>query len=143
MNRRMIAYVLGRILIAEGLLMLPCVAVGLIYAEHAVLAFLPPIALALAAGLLLGLKKPQNTAIYARDGFFIVAAAWIIMSLIGAVPFALCGYFDSVWDCFFEVVSGFSTTGATVLKTVEQRPHCILFWRSFTHWVGGMGVLVF
>ncbi|MBR4906180.1 MAG: TrkH family potassium uptake protein, partial [Clostridia bacterium] len=77
------------------------------------------------------------------EGFLTVAAAWVLMSLFGAVPFWLCGGFETFWDCLFEIVSGFTTTGASILETVEQLPHCILFWRSFSHWIGGMGVLVF
>ncbi len=143
MNRRMIAFVLGRILLAEAGLMAPSLIVGLVYREEAARAFLVPMLLLLAAGLLLGVKKPKNTVIYGRDGFFIVAAAWVLMSLAGALPFILSGEFHSVWDCIFEIVSGFTTTGATVLSSVESLSRCLLFWRSFSHWVGGMGVLVF
>ena len=143
MNRKMISYVLGRVFLAEFFLMIPPVIVGLIYKESEALSFALPMVILLAAGLVFGMKKPQNTVIYVRDGFFIVAAAWIFMALAGAVPFYLCGHFESVWDCIFEMVSGFTTTGATVLKDPGALPKCILFWRSFSHWVGGMGVLVF
>ena len=143
MNRKMIAYTLGRVFLAEFFLMIPAVIVGLIYKESEALSFALPMAILLVAGLIFGMKKPQNTVIYVRDGFFIVAAAWIFMALVGAVPFYLCGHFESVWDCIFEMVSGFTTTGATVLKDPGALPKCILFWRSFSHWVGGMGVLVF
>ena len=142
MNRRMIVFLLGRILLLEAALMLPSVLVGLIYREAITWCFLPAMG---ALGLLglFGIKKPKDTTIYAREGFLTVAAAWVLMSLFGAVPFWLCGGFETFWDCFFEIVSGFTTTGASILETVEQLPHCILFWRSFSHWVGGMGVLVF
>ncbi|MDO4572275.1 MAG: TrkH family potassium uptake protein [Clostridia bacterium] len=143
MNRRMIAYVLGRILVAEAALMLPAMIVGLIYREDALRYFLFPVLLLLAVGVLLGRKRPEDSMIFARDGFFIVAASWILLSLVGALPLWLSGGFQSVWDCLFEIVSGFTTTGATVLAEVEHLPKCILFWRSFTHWIGGMGVLVF
>ena len=143
MNRKMISYVLGRVFLAEFFLMIPPVIVGLIYKESEALSFALPMAILIVAGLIFGMKKPQNTVIYVRDGFFIVAAAWIFMALVGAVPFYLCGHFESVWDCIFEMVSGFTTTGATVLKDPGALPKCILFWRSFSHWVGGMGVLVF
>ena len=142
MNRRMVVFLLGRILFLEALLMLPSVLVGIIYREAITWCFLPAIG-ALALLGLFGLKKPKDTAIYAREGFLTVAAAWVLMSLFGAVPLWLCGGFETFWDCFFEIVSGFATTGASILETVEQLPHCILFWRSFSHWVGGMGVLVF
>ena len=143
MNRRMIAYVLGRILLAEAAMMLLPLLVGIVYREDALHLFLLPMLLLLFAGLIMGLKKPLSTAIYAREGFFIVAAAWILLSLFGALPFYLSGQFESAWDCIFEIVSGFTTTGASVLAKPETLPHSILFWRSFSHWVGGMGVLVF
>ncbi|MBQ6076958.1 MAG: TrkH family potassium uptake protein [Clostridia bacterium] len=142
MNRRMVVFLLGRILFAEAILMLPSVLVGIIYREAITWCFLPAIGVLLLLGLF-GLKKPKNTTIYAREGFFVVAASWVLMSLFGAVPFWLSGGFNTFWDCLFEIVSGFTTTGASILETVEQLPHCILFWRSFSHWIGGMGVLVF
>ena len=142
MNRRMVVFLLGRILFAEAILMLPSVLVGIIYREAITWCFLPAIGVLLLLGLF-GLKKPKNTTIYAREGFFVVAASWVLMSLFGAVPFWLSGGFNTFWDCLFEIVSGFTTTGASILETVEQLPHCVLFWRSFSHWIGGMGVLVF
>ena len=144
MNRRMVVFLLSRILAFEALLMLPSFLVGLIYGEigTAALCFLPVIGVLLLIGLF-GLKKPKNTAIYAREGFLTVAAAWVLMSVFGAIPFLLSGKFDSFWDCIFEIVSGLTTTGASILDSVEKLPHCILFWRSFSHWIGGMGVLVF
>ena len=142
MNRRMVVFLLSRILLAEAVLMLPSVLVGLIYREAVTWCFLPAIGALLLLSLF-GLKKPKNTAIYAREGFLTVAASWVLMSLFGAIPFWLSGGFDSIWDCIFEIVSGFTTTGASVLRSVEQLPHCILFWRSFSHWIGGMVVLVF
>ena len=144
MNRRMVVFLLSRIMAFEAILMLPSFIVGLIYREAgiAALCFLPVIGVLALLGLF-GLKKPENTTIYAREGFLTVAAAWVLMSLFGAVPLWLCGGFNTFWDCLFEIVSGFTTTGASVLETVEQLPHCILFWRSFSHWIGGMGVLVF
>ncbi len=143
MNRRMILHILSRIALAEAVLMLPCLAVGIIYQEMTALSFLPPMLLLALLGLCFGLQKPKNTAIYARDGMVIVAASWLLLSIFGAIPLYLSGEFDSVFDCFFEIVSGFTTTGATVLPAPESLSRCILFWRSFSHWVGGMGVLVF
>ncbi len=142
MNRRMVLYLLGRILFAEAILMLPSVLVGIIYREAITWCFLPAIGVLLLLGLF-GIKKPSNTAIYAREGFMVVSAAWVLMSLFGAIPFWLSGGFNTFWDALFEIVSGFTTTGASILPSVEQLPHCILFWRSFSHWIGGMGVLVF
>ena len=143
MNRKMVLFILGRILMVEAALMLPSVLVGIIYWEEATTSFIAPIIALVALGLALGIKKPKNREIYARDGFFIVACAWVLMSLFGALPFYLSGYFNSYVDSFFEVVSGFTTTGSSILTNIEALPNCLLFWRSFTHWVGGMGVLVF
>ncbi len=151
MNRKMIAYLLGRVLLAEFILMIPSVIVGTVYLEKTALAFLIPMLILLVAGLAIGLKKPKDTTVYVREGFFVVAAAWIFMSLVGALPFYLSsfeifggvGQFSSIWDCIFEIVSGFTTTGASILSDPGSIPKCLLFWRSFSHWVGGMGVLVF
>lgn len=143
MNRKMVLHIISKILLVEAILMLPSVVVGLIYWERATMAFIAPIIVLAVLGLTLGIKKPKNREIYARDGFFIVACAWVLMSLFGALPFYISGYFKNYIDCFFEVVSGFTTTGASILSDVEALPNCLLFWRSFTHWVGGMGVLVF
>ncbi|MBQ2765683.1 MAG: TrkH family potassium uptake protein [Clostridia bacterium] len=143
MNYRMIAYIVGQIVRVEGILMTPALICALIYGEGMQLAFLIPIVHALAAGTLMSATKPADTAIFAKEGFVSVALSWIIMSLIGALPFIIGGYTDSFIDAFFETVSGFTTTGASILADVEALDHGILFWRSFTHWIGGMGVLVF
>ncbi|MBE6618289.1 MAG: TrkH family potassium uptake protein [Ruminococcaceae bacterium] len=151
MNRKMITYLLGRVLMAEFFLMIPSVAVGAIYLERATLSFIIPMLILVLAGLTFGIKKPENTAIYVREGFFIVAAAWIFMSLVGALPFYISSFeffggvsqFSCIWDCIFEIISGFTTTGASICPDPGILPKCILFWRSFSHWVGGMGVLVF
>ena len=89
------------------------------------------------------IKKPEKTQIRAKEGFVITALAWIIMSIIGAIPFILSGYIPSFTDAVFETASGFTTTGASILTDLEAIPRCLLFWRSFTHWIGGMGILVF
>lgn len=143
MNRKMIASILGKVFCAEALLMIPSVIVGLIYREQTALVFLPAIGILFLLFLLLGTKKVDDTSFYARDGFFVVAMAWILMSLAGAIPFYLSGCFKTFPDALFEIVSGFSTTGSSILTEVESLPKCILFWRSFSHWLGGMGVLVF
>ncbi len=143
MNYRMIAYIIGHIVRVEGILMMLPLVCALIYGESSWLAFLIPGAAALLAGTLFTIKKPENTQIYAKEGFVSVALSWIIMSLIGAVPFVIGGAIPSCIDAFFETVSGFITTGASILPNVEALDHSMLFWRSFTHWVGGMGVLVF
>ncbi len=143
MNYRMIAYIVGQIVRVEGILMVPALICALIYGEGLQLAFVLPILLALILGTLMSVKKPTDTSIFAKEGFVSVALSWIIMSLIGALPFVIGGYTDSFVDAFFETVSGFTTTGASILTDVEALDHGILFWRSFTHWIGGMGVLVF
>ncbi|MCQ2380868.1 MAG: hypothetical protein MJ032_00800 [Acidaminococcaceae bacterium] len=94
-------------------------------------------------GFLLSAKKPQNASLYTREGFVSVALSWIVLSVVGAMPFYFTGAIPSFTDALFETISGFTTTGASILFEVESMPKGILFWRSFTHWVGGMGVLVF
>lgn len=143
MNRRMVSFTIGRILLAEAALMIPSVIVGIINKEPETWAFLPAIGLLLAIGGIASFRKPENTAIFSRDGYCIVAAAWILLSIFGAIPFWFSGHFKTFWDCVFEIASGFSTTGASILTEVDPLPKGILFWRSFSHWVGGMGVLVF
>ena len=142
MNHHMIGFVIGRILLTEAALLLLPMLVAVAYGESAE-PFLIPILLLVLCGLLLGIKKPQRTALYARDGLAVVALAWITMSLFGALPFTLSGDIPSFVDAFFETVSGFTTTGASILTAVEPLGRGVVFWRSFTHWVGGMGVLVF
>ena len=142
MNFRMTGFILGRILLVEAALLLLPLVVALGYGESPV-PYLIPIALLLVFGGVLGFRRPQQTALYAKDGLAVVALAWIIMSLFGALPFYISGSMESFVDCIFETVSGFTTTGATILTEVESLDRGILLWRSFTHWVGGMGVLVF
>ena len=138
----MIGYVIGRILVTEAaLLALPAVT-ALTYGES-LRPFLLTALLLVAVGLVMGRKKPARTALYARDGFAVVALAWLLMSAFGALPFVLSGDIPFYVDAFFETVSGFTTTGASILTEIEPLHRGILFWRSFTHWVGGMGVLVF
>lgn len=143
MNFKMVFYTIGNILKIEALLLMLPLIVSLIYGEGTYLSFLIPICLLLLVGFLLAIKKPKKTIIYAREGFVIVGASWIIMSLFGALPFTLSGEIPNFIDAIFETVSGFTTTGATILKEIEPLSYSILFWRSFTHWIGGMGVLVF
>ena len=144
MNYRMIGYVLGRIFLVEAVLLLPPAAVACIYGEwNCLIAFLATVAILAVLGLVLGLRSPSNSAIYAREGFVIVALAWVLMSIFGALPFVVSGEIPFFVDAFFETVSGFPTTGSSILRDVEAMSKSMLFWRSFTHWVGGMGVLVF
>lgn len=144
MNRKMIFYTLGQLILLEGvLLLLPCVT-ALIYSElTCALSFLAVSAGSLLLGFILKrVFRQADRTIYAREGFVTVALAWIIVSAIGALPFVLSGDIPSYVDAFFETVSGITTTGASILPDVEALSHGALFWRSFTHWIGGMGVLV-
>ena len=134
--------VLGKIAMAEAFLLLLPTAVSLFYGENS-LPFLIPVVCLLVAACLLSLAKPHTKTIYAKEGFSIVAFSWLLMSIFGALPFVLSGDIPSYIDALFETVSGFTTTGSTILKDVESLSQGMLFWRSFTHWVGGMGVLVF
>ena len=144
MNYKMITYVLGLILIFESVFLLVPSATALIYGEFGALAaFLISVVICLALGALMSSKRPKNKVMVARDGFVVVALCWVIMSIFGAIPFVMTGVTDSYIDALFETVSGFTTTGATIFSDVEVLPRSIIMWRSFTHWVGGMGVLVF
>ena len=143
MNFSMIIYVLGWVLKLEaGIMILPIIC-ALIYQEFwAVQALAVSAVLSLVIGTLATVKGPKRTDYYAREGFVICALSWIVMSLIGALPFYLTGTIPSYIDAVFEIVSGFTTTGASILAEVEHLGKGLLFWRSFSHWVGGMGVLV-
>ncbi|MBR1843007.1 MAG: TrkH family potassium uptake protein [Oscillospiraceae bacterium] len=143
MNRRMIFYILGIVLLIEAALMVIPVAAGLIYHEKSVVWFLTAMAISLVCGALLRLLKPKDTVFYLKEGCVATAMSWLCMSLIGALPFTLSGQIPSYVDALFETVSGFTTTGASILADVEALDHCMLLWRSFTHWIGGMGILVF
>ena len=143
MNYSIVVYILGWILNFEAAFMaLPCV-VSILYQERDGVSFLITMAVCLAIGIPLVIRKPKNQIFLAADGFVAVSLSWIILSIMGAVPFVISGYIPNPVDAVFEVVSGFTTTGASILNDVEALPKCLLFWRSFTHWIGGMGVLVF
>ena len=144
MNRRMILYIVGTVVKIEAALLVLPLIVSLIYNEACSKDFVISIVIALVAGFALTLiSRPGNKVIYAKEGFVIVSLAWIVLSAIGALPFYISGEIPSYVDAFFETVSGFTTTGASILTDVEAMSKGMLFWRSFTHWVGGMGVLVF
>ncbi len=143
MNKRKIISVLGKIILTEVLLMIPALLVSFIYQDGDAGVFLITM---IVSGILGGaccLVKQSDQRMSSRDGYFIVAAAWIVVCLIGAIPLYLGGGFHSYFNALFEIVSGFTTTGASVLARPEDLGHGVLFWRSFTHWIGGMGVLVF
>ncbi len=143
MNISIITYFLGWILGIEGALMIiPCI-IALIYQETSGFYFVGVGAFCIAAGWLMAHKKPKNSVFYAKEGFVSVALGWIVLSFFGAMPFYISREIPLLEDALFEVISGFTTTGASVLPDVEALSKCMLMWRSFTHWIGGMGVLVF
>ena len=144
MNYRMIRNILGWLLLFEcGFMLVPSIT-AIIYGEFSQLvAFLITMAICGLMGGLFVMKKPPNSVLYAKDGFVIVSLSWITLSLFGCLPFVISGTIPNFVDALFETVSGFTTTGASILTAVEPLPKCMLMWRSFTHWVGGMGVLVF
>ena len=143
MNYKMIRNILGWILLFEAGFMLVPAITAVVYWEKAFFSFLITIGICLCAGLLLALKRPEDTTLYSKEGFVIVSLSWITLSIFGALPFVISGAIPNYIDALFETVSGFTTTGASILAEVESLPKSILMWRSFTHWVGGMGVLVF
>ena len=145
MNYKVISNYLGKILLLEAILMLPSLAIAFITdGTRSIASFAISIAVSAAVGLtLLYLVKPKTRNIYSREGCVIVAMSWVVMSLVGAVPMMLSGAIPSYIDAVFETISGFTTTGATILVDIESLPKSVLYWRSFTHWIGGMGVLIF
>lgn len=144
MNRRMVFYTTGQLIKVEAALLVLPLLVAAIYGDNGIVAFALTVLTALAVGFgMTLLSRPDNKRIYAKEGFVIVALSWLSMSAIGALPFVISREIPNFFDAFFETVSGFTTTGASVVTNVEQLSHSVLFWRSFTHWVGGMGVLVF
>ena len=143
MNKSMIAYILGWIMRLEGLFMLIPVLVALIYRETSGIWFAIVAVCSLILGCIVTHKKPESNVFYMREGCIATAMSWFIMSVIGCLPFFLSREIPRFTDALFETVSGFTTTGSTILSDVESLSYCMLFWRSFTHWIGGMGVLVF
>jgi trk system potassium uptake protein TrkH len=139
----MITNILGWILIFEAGFMAVPTLTALIYSESVVWAYLITIAICLLIGFALVWKKPRNKTLYSREGFVIVSLSWILLSIFGALPLFISGEIPSYVDALFEIVSGFTTTGASIVSNVEGLSHAALIWRSFSNWVGGMGVLVF
>ncbi len=143
MKYGIVSKVLGNILMVESALMLPALVIAFYTKEHDKMAFLITVLLTGIIGYLMARIKVSKKTINIKEGLSIVSLGWIFASLFGALPFYLSGSIPSYIDAFFETVSGFTTTGASILSNVEGLPHGSLFWRSFTHWVGGMGILVF
>lgn len=144
MNKRIIVYILGWVLIVEGVAMQVCTATSFIYGEHEGLYFLITGAVSAAVGVAcVKIKKQKNMVLYQKAGFAATALSWILLSVVGCLPFFLSGEIPSFTDALFETVSGFTTTGATILTEVEKLSHGMLMWRSLMNWLGGMGVIVF
>ena len=145
MNYKKLGVILGKIMVLEGVLMVAPLVVGLVYKESLIhiLAFLIPIVVLFALGLLLQTPKPERNSLYQKEGFALTALVWIIMTLFGAIPFVINGDIPNYVDACFEMMSGFTTTGSSVITDITAISHSTLFWRSFSHWIGGMGILVF
>ncbi|MBQ9265066.1 MAG: TrkH family potassium uptake protein [Clostridia bacterium] len=144
MNYKLVFRLMGRLLLMEAALMVPSLMVALIFRQGDALAFVYTILLTAACGALPGfLLKPSREDLTARDGMAVAGLSWVILSFFGALPFVISKAIPSMADAYFEAVSGFSTTGSTILREIESLPKGVLFWRSFTHWIGGMGVLIF
>ena len=144
MNHKMVIYILGLMMRIAACLMLVPMTLSIFFSEEvAAFSFLPSVLFLLSLSSTLTGQMPDKKSIYAREGMVIVALSWLIFSFFGAIPFYISGSIPSFVDSFFETVSGFTTTGSTILTDIEVLPRGLLFWRSFTHWIGGMGVLVF
>lgn len=145
MNYKKLGQILGKIMILEGILMLAPLLVSFIYKETLThkLAFLIPIIMVTMLGGLLQIPKPKRNSLYQKEGFALVALVWIVMTLFGAIPFVINGDISNYIDACFEIMSGFTTTGSSVIQDITVISHSSLFWRSFSHWIGGMGILVF
>ena len=143
MNYSMTFYIIGWILRLEAVFMVLPGVTAILYHEKDGFAFLITLLICLAIGLPLTWKKPSDKVFHTKEGFVTVALSWIVLSVAGAVPFVISGSIPNPIDALFETVSGFTTTGASILSEVEPLSHCVLIWRSFTHWIGGMGILIF
>lgn len=145
MNYKKLGQILGKIMVLEGILMLAPLIVSIIYKEGArnIIAFAVPIVLLVAIGFYLNRQKPERDTLYQKEGFALVAVVWIIMTLFGAIPFVINRDIPNYIDACFEIMSGFTTTGASIITDITKMSHSTLFWKSFSHWIGGMGVLVF
>lgn len=145
MNYKKLGKILGKIMILEGALMTLPLLVSLIYQEsfRNVLAFAVPIVALVGIGALLQIPKPSRNGLYQKEGFALTALVWIVMALFGAIPFIINREIPNYVDACFEITSGFTTTGASIVNDISSLSHSSLFWRSFSHWIGGMGILVF
>ena len=144
MNYKKLGKILGKIMVLEAILMIAPLAVAFIYKEGVknILAFAIPIVALAVFGMLLQIPKPDKDALYQKEGFALTALVWVVMTLAGAVPFVINGDIPNYIDAWFEIMSGFTTTGSSVITDLTAVSHSTLFWRSFSHWIGGMGILV-
>ncbi|MBQ7582761.1 MAG: TrkH family potassium uptake protein, partial [Lachnospiraceae bacterium] len=142
MNRKMIFYILSWVLRIEAILMLLPIITAVIYREREIRFFVITAIVCAIFAILISPKRPKDMKLYTREGFVSVALSWVLLSVFGCLPFFISGEIPHFVDALFETVSGFTTTGASILDNVEGLSHCMLLWRSFTHWIGGMGVLV-
>ncbi|MCR5331225.1 MAG: TrkH family potassium uptake protein, partial [Lachnospiraceae bacterium] len=143
MNYGVVRYILGWILVAEAIFLLVPGVVGVIYGENECIFYFLTAVICAGVGILMSFKKPQNGGLYLKEGYFVVALGWILMSMFGGIPFVMTGEIPHYMDAVFETASGFSTTGATIISDLAIMSHASLFWRSFQHLLGGMGVFVF
>ena len=143
MNYSVILYIIGTIMKLETACMALPLLTAIIYQEKSGFAFVITMIICFAIGLMLTLKKPKSNVFHAREGLVAVALSWFVLSIAGAAPFVISGSIPDPINALFEAVSGFTTTGSSILTDVEILPHCVILWRSFMHWIGGMGVLVF
>ena len=143
MNIKMLIYILGKILMIEGILMILPVSCGIVYGEAELFTYLILASVYILAGYLVSLKKPKNMTVFIKDGCIATALSWLVLSVCGCLPFVITKEIPSFTDAMFETASGFTTTGASILTDIEAMSHTSLLWRSLTHWIGGMGVLVF
>lgn len=143
MNYSMIRYILSSVLSFEGIFLLLPALVAVFYGEEEGLVYLAVAVVTVLVGICGRIRKPKSNVFYSREGFAAVSLSWLLLSLVGAIPFRLTGEFPDYIDALFETISGFTTTGASILSSVEELSHATAFWRCFTHWIGGMGVLVF
>ncbi len=143
MNESVIRYILGRILRIEGILLLLPALVGIIYGEEQYVVYLIMAVSTFVIGYVTSIKKPESNVFYLKEGCVTTALSWVLLGLFGCFPFFITGEIPGFIDALFETISGLTTTGASILSNVETLSHASLFWRSFTHWIGGMGVLVF
>ena len=145
MNYKKLGQILGKIMILEGILMVAPLIVSFVYQESLLykLSFIIPISILVTIGFLLQLPKPKRNSLYQREGFALTAMSWIVMTMFGALPFVINGDIPNYVDACFEIMSGFTTTGASIIQEIRLISHSTNFWRCLAHWVGGMGILVF